>query len=88
MILEYGSQSCTLSRFKWVAYKADDTKDEKSTGAAIEWWLAMTNKGGEGMVVEPNDFIVFGKEGLLQPAVKCRGRECLRIIYRAEYDMP
>ena len=38
------------------------------------------------MVVKPYDFVSYGKEGLLQPAVKCRGSEYLRIIYGAEYD--
>ncbi|MEO1186910.1 MAG: polynucleotide kinase-phosphatase, partial [Cyanobacteria bacterium J06636_27] len=45
----------------------------------------MTDKGGEGMVVKPLEFIVRGKRGILQPAVKCRGKEYLRIIYGAEY---
>jgi protein phosphatase len=40
------------------------------------------------MVVKPYDFIATGKEGLLQPAVKCRGSEYLRIIYGPEYDLP
>jgi len=37
------------------------------------------------MVVKPLDFIVRGPRGLVQPAVKCRGREYLRIIYGPEY---
>ncbi len=40
------------------------------------------------MVVKPYDFIVYGEKGLLQPAIKCRGSEYLRIIYGPEYDMP
>jgi len=46
----------------------------------------MTAKGGEGMVVKPFDFIPTGRRGLAQPAVKCRGREYLRIIYGPEID--
>jgi protein phosphatase len=46
----------------------------------------MTENGGEGMVVKPLDFIVRGKRGILQPALKVRGREYLRIIYGPEYD--
>ncbi len=45
------------------------------------WWTELTGRGGEGMVVKPLDFIFRGKRGLAQPAVKCRGREYLRIIY-------
>jgi protein phosphatase len=37
------------------------------------------------MVVKPLDFIVRGKRGLAQPAVKCRGPEYLRIIYGPDY---
>ncbi|MCR9152495.1 MAG: polynucleotide kinase-phosphatase [Bacteroidetes bacterium] len=69
-------------------YKIVETNDRESVQKAIDWWAEMTNKGGEGMVVKPFDFISFGKEGLLQPAVKCRGSEYLRIIYGPEYDLP
>ena len=44
--------------------------------------------GREGMVVKPFDFISHSSDGLLQPAIKCRGSEYLRIIYGQEYDTP
>lgn len=70
-------------------YRIIETQNEASVQTAIDWWLDLTAKGGEGMVVKPYDFIVYGsKDGLLQPAVKCRGSEYLRIIYGPEYDMP
>lgn len=50
-------------------------------------WDEFTSSGGEGMVVKPFDFIARGKH-LVQPAVKCRGREYLRIIYGPEYTSP
>jgi protein phosphatase len=37
------------------------------------------------MVVKPLSFVHRGRRDLAQPAVKCRGREYLRIIYGAEY---
>ncbi len=40
------------------------------------------------MVVKPYSFIAKGRRGLLQPALKCRGREYLRIIYGPEYTLP
>ena len=40
------------------------------------------------MVVKPMDFTVRGPRGLVQPAVKVRGREYLRIIYGPEYTTP
>ncbi len=70
------------------AYKVVDTNDEQTIEAVIQWWLEMTESGGEGMVVKPENFICYGKKGVLQPALKCRGSEYLRIIYGAEYDMP
>lgn len=64
-----------------------DLIDETSQNQGIAWWKEMTGKGGEGMVVKPADFIGRGRRGLAQPAVKCRGREYLRIIYGPEYTM-
>ena len=40
------------------------------------------------MVVKPFDFIAKGRHGIVQPAVKCRGPEYLRIIYGPEYTIP
>jgi protein phosphatase len=59
-----------------------------SEAAAIDWWQELTANGGEGMVVKPTDFVVRGARGLIQPAIKCRGREYLRIIYGPEYTAP
>jgi len=67
------------------AHKIVDVTDPTSESEGIEWWTQLTNRGGEGMVVKPLDFILRGKRGLAQPAVKCRGREYLRIIYGPDY---
>jgi protein phosphatase len=67
------------------AYKIVDLNDPSSQREALEWWETLTGKGGEGMVVKPYDFIARGKRGLIQPAVKVRGKEYLRIIYGPEY---
>jgi protein phosphatase len=40
------------------------------------------------MVVKPLTFTARGQRALVQPAVKCRGREYLRIIYGPEYTLP
>ena len=58
--------------------------DAKSRTEATEWWNELTNQGGEGMVVKPLSFVARGQRGLAQPALKCRGREYLRIIYGPE----
>jgi protein phosphatase len=65
-----------------------DLADRAGTDAATEWWNDLTAAGGEGMVVKPRAFIARGRKGLVQPAVKCRGPEYLRIIYGPEYDAP
>ena len=65
--------------------KVVDLTDPSSVAEGIAWWTDLTNRGGEGMVVKPLEFIHRGGRGLSQPAVKCRGREYLRIIYGPEY---
>ncbi len=64
-----------------------DITDSDSTTKGIAWWENLTSSGGEGMVVKPYNFIVKNNRELLQPAVKCRGKEYLRIIYGPEYTM-
>lgn len=66
-----------------------ETADEASVRAGIDWWLEMTGRGGEGMVVKPLGALVRdGKGRLVQPGIKVRGREYLRIIYGPEYTRP
>ncbi len=62
--------------------------DETECASAFDWWTKLTTAGGEGMVVKPMAFVARGKRGVLQPAVKCRGPEYLRIIYGPEYLIP
>lgn len=67
-------------------FKVVDVTDPNSEKEGINWWMSLTEQGGEGMVVKPADWIVRGKKGLVQPAIKCRGKEYLRIIYGPDYD--
>jgi protein phosphatase len=62
--------------------------DADSERAGIAWWEQLTASGGEGIVVKPLSWLARSKRGLVQPAVKCRGREYLRIIYGPEYTAP
>jgi protein phosphatase len=62
--------------------------DHEACAEASAWWEELTGQGGEGMVVKPLAFAPRGAKGLLQPALKVRGAEYLRIIYGPEYDMP
>ena len=65
-----------------------DLSDRASEAEATLWWEQLTEAGGEGMVVKPVSFVHRGRRDLAQPAVKCRGREYLRIIYGPEYTRP
>ena len=65
-----------------------DLADPASEATAAAWWHEITAAGSEGMVIKPVEGIVLGKKGLLQPAIKCRGREYLRIIYGPTYTEP
>ncbi len=70
-------------------FRIVNTNEPSSIDSAISWWNQLTDAGGEGMVVKPMNFISRDTKGkLLQPAVKCRGREYLRIIYGPDYDHP
>ncbi len=62
--------------------------DPGAVAEATAWWDSLTAGGGEGMVVKPLAFIAHDAKGPLQPAVKCRGREYLRIIYGPNYTRP
>jgi protein phosphatase len=65
-----------------------DLADPASEATGIAWWTKLTEGGGEGMVVKPMEFIARWKNGLVQPALKVRGREYLRLIYGPDYTRP
>ncbi|MGH9344783.1 MAG: polynucleotide kinase-phosphatase [Terriglobia bacterium] len=65
-----------------------DLGDADAVQDLFSWWNSLTGSGGEGIVVKPKDFIARGARGLLQPAIKSRGPEYLRIIYGPEYSRP
>ncbi|MDR0356526.1 MAG: polynucleotide kinase-phosphatase [Deltaproteobacteria bacterium] len=70
----------------------DASSGSEDHSRAEDFWLKLTEAGGEGMVVKPwlglpEDLSAI-KGKVCQPAVKCRGREYLRIIYGPEYLLP
>ena len=69
-------------------FKVVDVTDPASEQEGTSWWEELTGRGGEGMVVKPLEFVAHAAKGIVQPAVKCRGREYLRIIYGPEYTLP
>lgn len=70
------------------SYRFVPLEDESAVQNAIAWWSGMTAAGGEGMVVKPLSFIESRGARTVQPALKVRGKEYLRIIYGPEYDAP
>src|SRR4029077_5989885 len=65
-----------------------DTTDPGSVSSATSWWSELTAAGGEGMVGKPGANLTRGRKGLVQPGLKVRGREYLRIIYGPDYTEP
>ncbi|WP_440900971.1 polynucleotide kinase-phosphatase [Actinosynnema sp.] len=74
--------------FHRTAHLVVDTGDEEQVAAGVRWWESITAVGGEGMVVKPLANLVVGERGPVQPGVKVRGREYLRIIYGPDYTEP
>lgn len=66
----------TPTRHRYVDLSSPAERD-----AAVDWWLELTASGGEGMVVKPAHLTA----GRVQPGIKVRGREYLRIIYGPDY---
>ncbi len=65
-----------------------DLSDPASTAAATQWWTDLTAAGGEGMVVKPAGNLTRAKNAPVQPGLKVRGPEYLRIIYGPDYTEP
>lgn len=66
----------TPTRHRFVDLSSKEDRD-----AATDWWMDLTGAGGEGMVVKPAHLTA----GRIQPGIKVRGREYLRIIYGPDY---
>lgn len=77
------SEFLFLTRYRVVNFDRDD-----EVVAAVEWWRELTSSGGEGVVVKPLSFVARSERGFLQPALKVRGPEYLRIVYGPEYRLP
>ena len=74
--------------FRATGRRVVDVTDAGSQAAGVAWWEELTAAGGEGMVVKPMSLVARGPKGLVQPGIKCRGRDYLRIIYGPEYADP
>jgi polynucleotide kinase-phosphatase len=70
--------------FQQTRHLVVDVGDPAQVAAGVRWWEELTADGGEGMVVKP----LANLGGRVQPAMKVRGREYLRIIYGPDYTSP
>ncbi|MEV8183079.1 polynucleotide kinase-phosphatase [Specibacter sp. NPDC078692] len=70
------------------------TDNSESRTAGTQWWQELTAAGGEGMVVKPLQNLTRRSgdsrvdKDLVQPGIKVRGREYLRIVYGPDYTDP
>lgn len=70
-------------------YRTLDTADPDAVSAASAWWHELVSAGGEGMVVKPAQGPrAAGTRGPVQPGLKVRGPEYLRIVYGPDYLIP
>jgi len=74
--------------FRLTPHVVVDLTDQSSIDRGVDWWLKLTDAGGEGIVVKPVEVVCHGPKGLVQLGIKCRSREYLRIIYGPEYTAP
>lgn len=65
-----------------------DLGDPASRAEGVTWWEELTAAGGEGMVVKPLANLSRGSRGLVQPGLKVRGPEYLRLVYGPDYTRP
>ncbi len=68
-------------------FRVADLSDRSSDKEIADWWEELTDEGGDGIVVKPLEWLARGRRNLVQPALKCRGREALRAFYGPEYTL-
>ncbi len=71
--------------FAKTRYQRVDLSMDQDVESAVRWWEEATAAGSEGMVVKPWHNLVKAKRGWVQPGIKVRGREYLRLVYGPDY---
>lgn len=74
--------------FKMTRWLEVSLVSPESIAHAMQWWLELTDQGGGGMVVKPLYPLVQGDKGYVQPGMKCRSKEYLRLVYGPGYTQP
>lgn len=76
-------------KFRPVEQTIIDLNDERSIELEVSYWNKYTNSGGEGRVYKPITPRQYCSNGyMIQPMLKVRGKEYLRIIYGIDYLDP
>lgn len=61
---------------------------DSSITDATNYWKSRTASTRAGMVVKPATILIDGGTDLIQPGLKVRGKDQLRLIFGPEYDAP
>lgn len=69
---------------RWWRVRLDDAQ---ALAEVTAWWESISACGEGGMVVKPLAFLPEGERGPMQPALKVRGREALRLVCGVEYTL-
>jgi hypothetical protein len=67
-------------------YEVVETPERSTWEKTLAWWEQLSSESEEGLVVKPLPFVPQGRRGFAQPALKCRSREHLRLVYGPDYD--
>ncbi|MDH4127213.1 MAG: polynucleotide kinase-phosphatase [Spirochaetota bacterium] len=67
-------------------YRTIDNTDTKNKNTIISWWEELNIHKSEGIIVKPYNFMIKKKSTLIQPAIKCRNKEFLKLIYGTDYN--
>jgi protein phosphatase len=81
---EVSEQKCTAA----LLVEIDPVHLVRGQHRSLEQYVASSFTSVENEVKKLLPFVAKGRRDLIQPAIKCRGREYLRIIYGPEYTLP
>jgi protein phosphatase len=73
---------------KSTPFLAVDLTNPTSESNAIQWWQdEILAQNRDGVVIKSSTFVPQGKHWKIQPALKCRTPEYLRLLYGPEYTL-
>lgn len=85
-IAEILAKKDPLNVIQKTEYRCVNLENDDEQASAIRWWHELTDRGEEGIVIKPTNFTEFNNEALVQPAIKCRGKNYIRMVYGPNYQ--